>query len=58
MKCPRCEGLMVIQSFMQSLSGGQAWKCINCGNVLAKKEKTLEYDSFSMFYHQEKTKKS
>ncbi len=57
MKCPRCEGLMIMQSFMQNLSDCEAWRCINCGNVIAKREKILEFDSFSMFYHQQKTKK-
>ena len=58
MQCTRCEGLMIAQSFMQSISvDGEAFKCVNCGNVIAKKEKTLEHDSFSAFYHQQKIKK-
>ena len=57
MKCPRCEGLMITQAFLQSLADFEAWKCINCGNILSKKEKNLEHDSFSIFYHQEKKNK-
>jgi hypothetical protein len=40
MKCPRCEGLMITQAFLQSLADFEAWKCINCGNILSKKKKT------------------
>jgi hypothetical protein len=58
MECPRCNGLMIAQSFVHALAEPEAWKCINCGNVLSKKEKTLEFDSFSMFYHQQKQNKN
>ena len=32
------------------------WKCLNCGKIVVKREKTIEYDSFSMFYQQQKCK--
>lgn len=57
MKCPRCEGLMIIQSFNQAIAELDSWKCVNCGNILVKKTETIEFDSYSMFYHQEKIKK-
>jgi len=57
MKCPKCEGLMVSQSFSDHFMNFQAWKCVNCGNMIAKQEKTIEFDSFSVFYQQERVKK-
>lgn len=57
MKCPRCNGLMIVQSVFQIMSELDSWKCINCGNILVKKTNTIEFDSYSIFYHQEKSKK-
>ena len=48
---------MINQYFLQTISEADAWKCINCGNIISRKEKTLESDTFSLFYHQEKIKK-
>lgn len=56
MKCPKCSGLMVIQAFFDHFINFEAWKCLNCGNIVAKKEKTLEFDSFSVFNQQQKIK--
>ena len=30
------------------------WKCLNCGKTMIKKEKTIEFDAFSIFYQQQK----
>jgi transcription elongation factor Elf1 len=57
MECPRCNGLMVLQSFFQAMTELDSWKCVNCGNILIKKTNTIEFDSYSLFYHQEKNRK-
>ncbi len=56
MKCPRCQGLMVCQSFFDHFMNFEAWKCLNCGNIIARREKTLEHDVFSLFEQQQKTR--
>lgn len=57
MNCSKCEGLMILQSFFDHFLNFNAWKCINCGRIVAKKEKTIESDAFSMFYQQQKCNK-
>lgn len=56
MKCKKCDGLMVLQSFFDHFLNFEGWKCLNCGKIIVKKEKTIEYDSFSIFYQQQKCK--
>lgn len=56
MKCKKCDGLMVLQSFFDHFLNFEGWKCLNCGKIIVKKEKTIEYDSFSIFYQQNKCK--
>jgi hypothetical protein len=37
MRCERCDGLMVIDHYIDMESGGswlQAWRCMCCGNVV------------------------
>jgi transcription elongation factor Elf1 len=58
MECPRCNGLMIDQAFIPTVSEAETWKCVNCGNIITKKEKFLEYDSFSIFHDQQKEKKN
>jgi hypothetical protein len=58
MKCKKCQGLMVLQVFIDQSLNFEGWKCLNCGNIVVKKEKTIEYDSFSIFYQQNKAKKA
>lgn len=48
---------MVVQSMVQNLITFEAWKCLNCGNMITKREKTIEFDAFSLFYQQQKTKR-
>lgn len=57
MNCSKCDGLMILQSFFDHFLNFNAWKCINCGRVVTKKEKTIESDAFSMFYQQQKSSK-
>ena len=57
MKCKKCGGLMVLQTFFDHFFNFDGWKCLNCGRVIPKKEKTLEYDAFSLFHHQLKHKR-
>lgn len=57
MECPRCNGLMIDQCFIPTISDAEIWKCVNCGNIIAKTEKFIEYDAFSVFYDQQKNKK-
>lgn len=54
MKCTKCEGLMVLQSLFDNSVNYDAWKCLNCGKIISKKEKTIEFDAFSIFYQQNK----
>ena len=56
MKCRKCSGLMVQQSFFDHFLNFDGWKCLNCGKVVVKKEKSLEFDAFSIFYQQQKCK--
>lgn len=58
MKCSKCDGLMVLQSFFDNFLNFDAWKCLNCGKIIAKKEKTIEFDAFSIFYQQNKNNKN
>lgn len=46
---------MVVQSFFDHFLNFDAWKCVNCGKIIANKEKTIEFDAFSIFYQQHKT---
>ena len=57
MKCTKCSGLMVMQSFFDHFLNFDGWKCLNCGKVIPKKEKALEFDAFSLFYQQQKASK-
>ncbi|HJM68505.1 MAG TPA: hypothetical protein QGF02_01030 [Candidatus Babeliales bacterium] len=57
MKCRKCKGLMVQQTFFDNFLNFDGWKCLNCGKVVARKEKTIEFDAFSVFYQQQKSKK-
>jgi len=54
MNCPKCTGLMVVQSFFDNFANSDAWKCLNCGKMVVRKEKSLEMDSFSIYYQQQK----
>jgi len=56
MKCKKCSGLMVLQTFFDHFLNFEGWKCLNCGKVVPKKEKTIEFDAFSIFYQQQKCK--
>jgi hypothetical protein len=57
MKCPRCNGFMTAQTFVQSISSTESWKCINCGNIVSGRDRTLEFGGFSLFQHQQKDRK-
>ena len=54
MKCKKCDGLMVLQSFFDHFLNFDGWKCLNCGKVILRKDKTIEFDTFSVFYQQQK----
>jgi hypothetical protein len=54
MRCTKCSGLMVLQSSFDNFLNFDGWKCLNCGKIIAKKEKTIEYDAFGLFYQQQK----
>lgn len=56
MKCPKCDGLMVMQTFFNHFINFEGWKCINCGNVIEKKENTLKDNAFSIFYQRQRNK--
>ncbi|MGB8467897.1 MAG: hypothetical protein WCE21_02745 [Candidatus Babeliales bacterium] len=56
MKCKKCAGLMVLQSFFDQFLNFEAWKCLNCGKIVPRKEKTIETDAFTIFYQQQKCK--
>lgn len=56
MKCKKCNGLMVLQSFFDHFLNFDGWKCLNCGKIEVKKEKTIEFDAFSIFYQQQRCK--
>ncbi len=56
MKCKKCSGLMVLQTFFDHFVNFNGWKCLNCGKVITRKERTIESDAFSMFYQQQKCK--
>jgi hypothetical protein len=58
MKCKKCQGLMVLQVFVDHSLNFEGWKCLNCGNIVVKKEKSIEFDAFSIFYQQNKIKKT
>lgn len=57
MRCRKCSGLMVHQAFFDNFLNFDGWKCLNCGKIVARKEKTIEFDAFSIFYQQQKCKK-
>jgi len=54
MKCNKCSGLMIQQSFCDQSLNFDGWKCINCGKIITKKEKIIKIDPFSIFYQQQK----
>lgn len=47
---------MILQSFFDHFLNFDGWKCLNCGKVVLKKEKSIEFDAFSVFYQQSKCK--
>lgn len=47
---------MVQQTFFDHLLNFDGWKCLNCGKIIARKEKTIEADVFGLFYRQQKCK--
>ncbi len=57
MKCPKCGGLMVMQSFFDHFINFEGCKCLNCGKVIEKRENTIRDDAFSIFYQRQKLKK-
>ena len=54
MKCKKCDGHMELQSFFDHFLNFDGWKCLNCGKIIPRKEKAMEYDAFGMFYQQQK----
>lgn len=56
MKCRKCGGLMVLQSFFDHFLNFDGWKCLNCGRVALRKEKHIENDAFTVFYQQQKNR--
>ena len=58
MKCRKCSGLMIQQSFFDHFLSFEGWKCLNCGKVSLKKESTLEHDYFGIFLQQQKQTKN
>ena len=58
MKCPKCGGLMVMQSFFDHFINFEGWKCLNCGKIIEKKESTIKDNAFSIFYQKQKIKKN
>lgn len=56
MKCPKCTGMMVMQSFFNQSVNFEGWKCLNCGNVIEKRKVTIKADVFGAFYQRQKTK--
>ena len=56
MKCPKCTGMMVMQSFFNQSVNFEGWKCLNCGNVIEKKKVTIKTDVFGVFYQRQKNK--
>lgn len=57
MWCPKCKGLMVMQSFFDHFINFEGWKCLNCGKIIEKRENTIKDDAFSIFYQRQKLKK-
>jgi len=56
MKCPKCDGMMIMQSFFNHSVNFEGWKCLNCGKVIEKKKTTIKSDAFSIFYQRQKIK--
>ena len=56
MKCKKCDGLMVLQSFFDHFLNFDGWKCLNCGKIIVKKEKSIEFDAFSIFTNNKNVK--
>ena len=54
MRCPKCSGLMVVQAFFDNFVNSDAWKCLNCGKMILRKENALEFEPFTTFYQQQK----
>jgi hypothetical protein len=57
MRCPKCLGLMVMQSFFDHFINFEGWKCLNCGKIIEKRENTIKDDAFSIFYQRQKLKR-
>jgi hypothetical protein len=55
MKCSKCSGLMIQQSFFDQSLNFDGWKCVNCGKVITKKDKVIRIDPFSIFYQHQKS---
>jgi DNA-directed RNA polymerase subunit RPC12/RpoP len=57
MRCPKCGGLMLMQSFFDHFINFEGWKCLNCGKIIEKRENTIKDDSFGIFYQRQKLKR-
>lgn len=47
---------MILQSFFDHFLNFDGWKCLNCGRIILRKENNIEFDSFSIFYQQNKSR--
>lgn len=54
MHCPKCSGLMIVQECQDQFTNADTWKCVNCGTIIAKKERVIEFDVFGVFTQQQK----
>lgn len=56
MRCPKCSGLLVVQPCLDHFANADTWKCLNCGNIISKKERVIEFDLFGTFTQQQKVR--
>ncbi len=47
---------MVVQDFFNHFINFEGWKCVNCGNVVEKKENNIKESVFGAFYQRQKNK--
>lgn len=57
MKCSKCSGFMINQTFSNQFLKIEGWKCVNCGKIIEKKENSVKDTSFNLFYQKEKVKR-
>lgn len=52
MDCSKCGGYVIQETFFQRPESFIGWRCLNCGRIMMRIQKSLEQTAFSSHYYQ------